>query len=508
MTRIISSIPFVNLHGHTTFSVYDAIGFPQEHMESAYNNGLEALAITDHGNMNSTSYQILHSKKMKKEGRGLKPIYGIEAYYHPSIEDWKKLKQDIKEKKDKVKEDDEVGGLVIEDEISSKKRKNPLNKRSHLVILAQNQKGLNNLYKLVSTSFKDGYFYKFPRMDFDLLKKYNEALIILTACQGGLLFTDYWEQKDNGSDVVLETMEKTIKQFLDVFGERFFGELQANAMLDQHIGNQYIIELSKKLGFKLVSTADSHYPKRELWKDRLLYKKLNPRFHDKEEKTLPSSIEEVGYELYPKNGDEMMNAFEDYAKKCNISYDFNIIKESLINTYKIAFEMIENFSPDNSIKLPEFMIPVGTDPNKLLREKAFQGLKSKANKLLRIQNDYQKYEERLEKELNIICRNGFAKYFLTMDKIHEISSEICLEGCGRGSASGALLTYVLGICQVDPIRFGLLFERFMTAPKPSGFYDPNKDYGGIKTKADKMMKIEYEDGSFVFLTEDLAKDLK
>lgn len=500
MDRTKPKIPFVGLHGHSTFSVYDAIGFPNEHLEEAYKNGLDALALTDHGNCNGLSYQILHSKKMKKEGRGIKPIYGIEAYYHPSIEDWKQLKQEMKDEKDKVKEDDEVGSLVVEDEGETKKKKNPLKKRSHLVILAQNQKGLNNLYSLVSESFKEGYFYSFPRMDFDLLKKHNEGLIISTACMGGLLATDYWENKENGSTSVLEVMEKTCKQFLSVFGERFFGELQWNANLEQHTINQLIIELSKKLGFKLISTADSHYPKQNLWKDRILYKKLNPRFPS--DGTLPNSVDEVGYELYPKNGDQMMDAYEKYSSLCNVKYDDDLVKETITNTHHIAFQMIDDFIPDNSIKLPDFIVPLGVNPNDLLRQKCYNGLKKKKK------DQDPVYIERLERELNVICRNGFAKYFLTMEKIHEIASEICLEGTGRGSASGALLTYVLGICQVDPIRFNLLFERFMTAPKPSGFYDPNKDYGGIKTKVDNVIKVENDDGSFVYLTEDLVKGIK
>src|SRR3990167_3652004 len=161
------------------------------------------------------------------------------------------------------------------------------------------------------------------------------------------------------------------------------------------------------------------------------------------------------------------------------------------NTYYIAMNMIDIFMPDNTIRLPDFVIPNAYKgrENDLLREKCFLGLKNK--KL----DENEIYVNRLEYELNVVWRNGFAKYFLTMDKINEMAVNMCLTGGGRGRAAGALLSYCLGITQVDPIRFELLFERFMTAPKPSGFYDPNgKSFGGIKTKIDKLFKVVMDDG--------------
>ena len=148
------SIPFYNMHGHTTFSIFDGMGYPEEHVDFAYGNGLEGMAFTEHGNMNSFSYAFQKAKKMKDEGKNdFKVVYGIEAYVHPDIEQWKVDKEKIKEDAKLAKQVDEDIGLVVEDESETKKGiKSVLNQRSHLVLNAINQKGLNNLFKLVSTN--------------------------------------------------------------------------------------------------------------------------------------------------------------------------------------------------------------------------------------------------------------------------------------------------------------------------------------------------------------------
>lgn len=180
-----SNIPFVGLHAHSVAgSIFDAMGYPPEHMEYAYSNGMDALALTDHGNMNGLSYQVLHAKKMKKEGKNFKPIFGVEAYFIPSLADWRVEYEKNKEgKKNKAADDEAVSGATVEDENASKKEiKSLLNRRRHLVLLAQNQQGLNNIFKLVSESYKTENYYRYPRMDFDMLEKYSEGVIALSAC--------------------------------------------------------------------------------------------------------------------------------------------------------------------------------------------------------------------------------------------------------------------------------------------------------------------------------------
>jgi len=165
MSRKTPLIPFVNLHGHSTFSINDGFGFPQEHMDFAYTNGCDALALTDHGHANGMSYQILHAKKMKAEGKDFKPIFGVEAYFLPSIKEWltevEELKQDKKQAR-KLKK--HTGTMESEDEGETKEKdsKRVRNRRRHLVLLAQSQKGLSNIFKLISESFTNNNFYRFP----------------------------------------------------------------------------------------------------------------------------------------------------------------------------------------------------------------------------------------------------------------------------------------------------------------------------------------------------------
>ena len=152
-----SSIPFVNLHGHSCFSVFDGLGYPQDHMDFAYENGCDALALTDHGNMNGLAHQVLYAKKMQSEGKEFKPIYGIEAYFIDSVTKWKEEYEEVQKTKNNRKK--EGMSLAIEDEAATKRQeKNILNRRAHLVILAQNQKGLSNLFQLVSKSFHPDNF--------------------------------------------------------------------------------------------------------------------------------------------------------------------------------------------------------------------------------------------------------------------------------------------------------------------------------------------------------------
>ena len=165
------SIPFVSLHSHDTMSLFDGFGYPEDHINYAYENGLEGIAFTNHGNANSLSYAFAKDKKMKSEGKtDFKTIYGVEAYVHPNIDSWREEYQKHKEDVKLSKNIDDDSGVVIEDEQETKKNiKSTLNKRGHLVLVAQNQIGLNNIYKLISESYTGDNFYRYPRMDYKLL---------------------------------------------------------------------------------------------------------------------------------------------------------------------------------------------------------------------------------------------------------------------------------------------------------------------------------------------------
>ena len=189
------NIPFVGLHAHSVAgSMFDGYGYPQEHMDFAFENGMDALALTDHGNMNGLPYQILHAQKMASEGKNFKPIFGVEAYFVPSVKEWKKEYDRVKEDKKAAKKlSRDSSGVTMEDENASKRTvNNVLNRRRHLILLAQNEAGLKNIFAMISESFRDENFYRYPRVDYSLLEKYNEGVIAASACLGGVYAGDYW----------------------------------------------------------------------------------------------------------------------------------------------------------------------------------------------------------------------------------------------------------------------------------------------------------------------------
>jgi DNA polymerase-3 subunit alpha len=448
-----SSIPFVGLHAHSTAgSPFDAIGYPQQHMDFAYENGMDALALTDHGNCNGLAYQVLHAKSMEKEGKSFKPIYGCEAYFIPSIKEWEVLNEEAKADKKRKKEKANTG-FAVENEVSSKKVKDKLSRRSHLVLLAQNQTGLNNIFKLVSQSYKPGNFYRFPRIDLEMLREHGEGVIASSACLGGVYATDYWKNKDDGNEKILEAMRTTTENMMGILGDRWHGELQWWNSPDQHNLNQLVIQMHKEYGIPLVSTCDSHFYNPTVWKDRELYKRLHPglaAFHGE----MPESLDKVPHELYPKNGDQMWESYKKYSALVGEKYDDDMIRESIERTYDIAHNRIEKFYPDNTVRLPSFVIPDGMDEDTALSVAASNGLQSQTKHT-------PEYLERLKHELEVIKDRGFSRYFLTMKAIADKATSTQLTGPSRGSAGGSLVAYALGITQVDPIKYGLLFSRFL-----------------------------------------------
>jgi len=458
-----TKIPFVGLHAHSVAgSIFDALGYPQEHMDFAYENGMDALALTDHGNMNGLPHQVMHAKKMKSEGKNFKPIFGVEAYFLPSIDDWKKDYEAAKEDKKKKKTlSKDVTATTVEDEDASKKAvRNILNRRRHLILLAQDQEGLSNLFSLISESFGPGNYYRYPRVDYKLLKKYSKGVIGASACLGGVYAGNYWENREEGKEAVLEAMRETTRQMVDIFGDRWYGELQWNNVPEQHDLNKYIIQMHEEFGISLISTSDSHYPNPDAWKDRELYKRLGwlgkskPAYETNE---LPDGVEEIGYELYPRNGDQMWEAYKKYSAECGHTYDDDLVMESITNTHMIAHQRIADFLPDTEVRLPDFVIPAGETADSALEKFCMEGLRLK-----NLHADSE-YTERLRQELEVIADRGFSKYFLTMDQICQKANEQMLAGPGRGSAAGSLVAYALDITQVDPLKYDLQFSRFMRA---------------------------------------------
>jgi len=494
--RIKSSINFINLHGHSTFSYFDGLGYPQDIYDFVYQNGMDACAITDHGNMNCLSYQFAVSKKMEKEGRKVKPIWGIEAYYLPSLIEWKKDYEEQRNKTKRIKSDEDNLNIFLEDEMAVKKGiRSVLNRRMHLLLLAKNKEGLYNLFKLVSESYKKENFFRYPRVDFEMLKRYHTGIIATSACLGGNFGYLYNRHKSKGPDEVIIKLREEAEKFLSLFGEDWYGELQWNSIPEQHIVNQYVIQLSQELGFKLISTSDFHYPRPELWKDREIYKRLGwlgksgknkPEWFSEE---LPKNVEEIGFELYPKNGDQIWESFLKTSQKSKSYYEEFLIKKSIEETHHIAFNKIEDFYPNTEIKLPNFVVPKGKKPESVLTRLCLNNMKE-----MRLDKK-KNYVERLKKELYTIKDRGFSQYFLAMKAIVDKAKEVQLVGNSRGSAGGALTSYILGITQLDPIKWGLQFERFLTKTG-EGYPDIDLDFSD-PVSLKELFKKEWGEYSIV-----------
>lgn len=526
---------FVGLHAHSGFSVGDGLSYPQEHIDFAIKNGSDALALTDHGNMNGFSHQHLHAEKLKKKGVSFKAIPGIEAYFVPSLDDWRKLYEETKQQKITEKEiakteavararrsvveladqfteakmeiaelaeskkdndEEDEGGTLVENEEETKKKRvrNPLLSRSHLVLLPKNSTGLKSLFRLVSESYIDG-FYKYPRMDFAMLKEHAKGnLIASSACVGSLASRivfdnqltsewDLWQPNSDNLEKIQKELTELGERFQDALGEEnFYWELQFNKLGAQHLVNFHLLENSKRTGIPLVVTADSHYADPNHWRERLIYKAMAQQQIWKKQfdsGSLPQTIDELECELYPKNHDQIWGSYLSTGKEKYDFYDDEVVCDAIERTWTIAHCQIEEVTPDKKVKLPVLAKLVSVDELDALKETtgledeedlSFAALveRTKAGvrfRKLQEKENFSEYMERLKEELDVIKTLRFSKYFLTYSKIMEIVGEHQLIGAARGSAGGSLLCYVCGITQVDPIRFGLLFERFLVRQK-------------------------------------------
>lgn len=532
---ILPPTKFVGLHAHS-LSLGDSIGLPKEHMDFAIENGMDALALTDHGHMNGFSHQYLYAKELAKKGVPFKALPGMEAYYVNSLSNWKRLYDDDRAQKAQVKLDkaaaakkktpqldelalealsdqfadvkeelDELttGGNVVEDEDESKKRSwmNPINKRNHLVLLPKNQEGLYALFRMASLSYSEG-FYRYPRIDLNMLRKYAKGNIIAsTACVAGPLAAiifghqdteqgwDAWSPSEHKFEAIQKELAAQIEQFQDALGkENFYCELQFNKLLPQHLVNQHLIEASKRTGAPLVVTCDSHYSRPEHWREREIYKAMawmNVQKGTFDKDKLPQHIADLKCELYPKNAEQVWNTYKETTEGNGWDfYDDQLVKDAIERTHSIAHDQIgDALKPNTSVKLPSLKRIVGQEHYTSLMDKidifkeredlehdlAFAELKAQAIKGLmwRKKDSNPEYIERLKEELKVIKHLKFTNYFLTYGKIMSLLGEKMLLGPGRGSAAGSLLSYVLNITQIDPIKHGLLFERFLTRFKTS-----------------------------------------
>lgn len=475
----------MSLHNHTSFSLYDAVGYPGEYFKNVFASGGDALAITDHGNMNSLGFCVSAAKEMRNRGMRFRPIFGIEAYVIPSLQSWHALKHGQPAASDEN---------VIEDSEDSKNTSrwyDPLNKRHHLVIFALNNSGLQNLFRLVSRSYRPENFYRFPRIDFDLLRNCNDGLAISTACVAGLPAWLSLQDPGSSQDAVMERYDRKLLPLLEIFGrDRAFLELQFNALPEQNVVNKHLIEFSKRTGFNLIAASDAHYCKKDLWKEREIYRVLGRQVRGQEfdPSLIPQSVADLKCELYPHTADEIFAASQKYCP----DLDPEIIKNAINRTHDIAWQLASDVSPDATIKLPAFACSKEQTPFDHLKSLCLDQLKQRglAGK--------KEYVDRTIFELGVIKDKGVAEYFLTKKSILDVLRKKLLLGVGRGSGAGSLVNYLLNITLADPIKAGLLFERFIS-PSRQEMPDIDSDCED-KDIAFELLKNEFGADSVVAIS--------
>ena len=404
---------FVHLHVHTEYSLLDgAIRIPNM-LEKARSLGMDSVAITDHGNIFGAVQFFDQAKKS-----GIKPILGCEVYLAPG------------DRRDK----------------SSPTNGEPSS--YHLILLVMNSTGYKNLSRLVTLGHLEGFYYH-PRIDMQLLRELNSGLIALSACLKGPIAFAIREGK-------IDAARRWAEELASIFdNERFFLEVQANGMEDQQRVNGVLRDLAQELSLPLVATNDCHYLEREDAEahDALLCIQTGKTVDDSNRMKFPTD------EFYFKSREEMEASLPD-------------LEEALRNTAWIAsrcdFEM-----EFGKYKYPVFDVPGGKSLEDLLREQAKKGLASRLKEKEEseggiTQEAVKGYKERLEYELDIICKMGFAGYFLIVSDFIEYARRAGIPvGPGRGSAAGSLVAYCLRITNIDPIKYGLLFERFLNPQRIS-----------------------------------------
>ena len=393
---------FTHLHVHTEYSLLDGSSKIKELLPRAKELGMDSIAITDHGVM----YGVIDFYKKAKEV-GIKPILGCEIYVAP-------------------------GSRFDREQARGEDR------YYHLVLLAENNQGYKNLMKIVTRGFTEGYYYK-PRVDYEVLEKYHEGIIALSACLAGEIPNKILKEDFDGARAAARKMR-------DIFGENnFFLELQDHGIREQTQVNTSLIRLSKELGIPMVVTNDVHYIREEdaIPHDLLLCIQTGKKVSDKDR------MRYEGGQYYLKSEEEMQKVFP-YAR------------EAMDNTHKIA-ERCNVEIVFGEQKVPKFDVPEGYDAFSYLKELCETGLVKRYG-----DPPPKELQERLSYELSTIRNMGYVDYFLIVwDFIHYAKEHGIAVGPGRGSAAGSIVSYCLEITDIDPIRYQLLFERFLNPERVS-----------------------------------------
>lgn len=422
---------FVHLHVHSEYSLLDGACRTDELAARAAELGMTSVAITDHGVM----YGVIDFYKDCKKA-GVRPIIGCETYVAP---------------RSRLQKEAGIDG-----------------ENYHLVLLAENREGYKNLVRLVSHASIDGFYYK-PRVDKELLAKHSKGLIALSACLGGELAKNLLRGNRDAA-------RKAAGEYLEIFGpENFFIEIQDHGLPEQHRVNPYLIALARELGVGLVATNDVHYLNAAdaAAHDVLICIQTQKTIHDQDRLRYP------GGQFYLKSPEEMAAVFRDWP-------------EALDNTLAIAERCHVEFSFGETM-LPHYDLPEGYDAAAWLRKLCAERLPARYPGARQVDGrrfevpGYPAVGERLEYELSVIEKMGYPGYFLIVsDFIEYARSRGISVGPGRGSAAGSLVAYVLGITGIDPLKYNLLFERFLN---PERVTMPDMDIDFDDTRRGEV--IEY-----------------
>ena len=399
---------FVHLHIHSEFSLLDGANRIKDIPVRAKELGMDAIAITDHGAM----FGVIDFYKACK-ANGVKPIIGCEVYVAPR----------------------------------SRKDKDPnLDSRyNHLILLAKDKQGYQNLSKMVSLSYTEGYYYK-PRIDKELLEKYHEGLVCCSACLAG----------EVAQAIIKDDMEEAKKValwFKNLFKDDYYLEIQNNGIREQSLVNQKLIQLSKELDIQLVATNDAHYTRKEdaYNHEVLLCIQTGKRMSDEDRMRFETD------ELYIKSPEEMIDFFEN-------------VPEAIENTVKIAEKCNVEFEFGHTI-LPNYDVPEGYETHyDYIEDLTKKGLVKRYGN--EEQTSYEDLAEeirsRTEYELGVIKKMGYVDYFLIVwDYINFAKTHDIPVGPGRGSGAGSIVAYAIGITDIDPLKYNLLFERFLNPERVS-----------------------------------------
>ncbi|MZG54057.1 MAG: DNA polymerase III subunit alpha [Nitrospinae bacterium] len=401
---------FVHLHLHTSYSLLDSSIRHEPLIKKAAEFGMPAVAMTDHGNMFGAVEFYNTAKK-----HGIKPILGCEVYVAPESRHEKKSKDNLRDAS------------------------------YHLILLSKNETGYKNLLRLITLGYLEGFYYK-PRIDKELLAEHSEGLIALSSCIRG-------EVAHNVNRENVPRATKVAAQYAEIMGpDNFYLELQNHGLENQDRINREIAGIGKKLELPIVATNNCHYLNKEDFRahEILLCLQTGKTIND------PYRMQYPAPEFYFKSPKEMIELFKETP-------------EAIENTLKIA-ERCELELEFDKLNLPDYPVPESYTLETYLEEISREGLKARFVELDRLGIDFDKsiYQQRLEEELGIIQRMGYPGYFLIVwDFIRHAKEKGIPVGPGRGSAAGSVVAYALKITDIDPLQYGLLFERFLNPERVS-----------------------------------------